>query len=453
MINSNRLFSKTTNTRSEDYLGRINTVALLLVLLIVSLAIPTRIVHIVVVAIAFFAIVLIRGVALDSISAFVPISLCVGFYLLGVLNSEGVVYLRILQDLTGLLLAIVSSLLIGKFTLNDMRKLQMRYMKLITIASLLISVIGLIKYYLLVQGKEMWIVAVATSDVGRAYPWGTSLVSDYNMFSLCLTLGLVAASYLYSSNETTSSWWRPLSAASAVLCVVTVLFAGSRRGWTILGILTLLAVAAQVRTFVLTQSNKITSLTDPIMRVLFGIILLVSGVFSVSYFSNLDVQALENGYAVEALVWRFGTITGETQLLSEATASRTELWEFGLELISTYSLPELLFGRGFDYLTDYAHAFPETYSTELYPHNPLLSAFHYSGLIGMLAVLTTICLAVWRAYRSRFALGDHLLVMICISLSYVLVSGNSIFSFIYFVVLLVVLLEIDTGDFRFPMPF
>lgn len=119
---------------------------------------------------------------------------------------------------------------------------------------------------------------------------------------------------------------------------------------------------------------------------------------------------------------------------------RTMRWKYALELFNNYPLINKIFGNGFDYLYLFAEKFPDpsnpTKKTD-YPHNPILSALLYSGIIGALYYIYFLILVFWyywkyRKYHSLF------FILYLVTFFFTFVSGNSHFSVPIFAMLSVV---------------
>jgi len=119
---------------------------------------------------------------------------------------------------------------------------------------------------------------------------------------------------------------------------------------------------------------------------------------------------------------------------------RSVRWKYALELFNNYPVINKVFGNGFDYLYLYAEKFPDssnpTKKTD-YPHNPILSALLYSGIIGALYYVYFLILVFWYYWKYR---KYHMLffILYLITFFFTFVSGNSHFSVPVFAMLSVV---------------
>lgn len=114
---------------------------------------------------------------------------------------------------------------------------------------------------------------------------------------------------------------------------------------------------------------------------------------------------------------------------------RTERWKYALELWKTeYRWHEKLFGGGFDYLRKFGKKFYPNQERIDYPHNPIISAFLYSGLIGGLFYIYFLILSFcyyWK-YRKHHVLFFILYVIMFV---FVFISSDSHFNVPIFAVL------------------
>ncbi len=94
---------------------------------------------------------------------------------------------------------------------------------------------------------------------------------------------------------------------------------------------------------------------------------------------NIDIQAIFNQIENKKLQ----TEDENNKLENYFISPRIDRWKYALELYGDYTIPEKVFGSGFDYLQKFGKEFLETKGFD-YPHNILLSVLLYSGIIGLL---------------------------------------------------------------------
>ena len=112
------------------------------------------------------------------------------------------------------------------------------------------------------------------------------------------------------------------------------------------------------------------------------------------------------------------------KLLSE----RTVRWIYAFELwTSEYSWINKLFGKGFDYLDIFGQKFYPDEDRIDYPHNPILSAFLYSGLLGGFFYIYFLVLSFYYYWKYR---KNHMLffILFLVTFVFVFISSNSHFN-------------------------
>ena len=111
------------------------------------------------------------------------------------------------------------------------------------------------------------------------------------------------------------------------------------------------------------------------------------------------------------------------------TASRTGRWRYALELWQTrYDTKQKIFGQGFKYLEWYGQKFwhnPKRYD---FPHNPIISSFLYSGIIGGIVYIIFLITCLWLYWKRRKELGVFFIMYLC-CMFFSMFSGSSHFSF------------------------
>jgi len=100
-------------------------------------------------------------------------------------------------------------------------------------SSVIISLIGLYKLVLLSYG-----VKISYFFSGYEYPWGTSLVTDYNFFSLGLIIGLLCGIEILTKYYS-GPIFRIIVLIGITFITLSVIFSGSRRGFVVVIFITL----------------------------------------------------------------------------------------------------------------------------------------------------------------------------------------------------------------------
>ena len=111
------------------------------------------------------------------------------------------------------------------------------------------------------------------------------------------------------------------------------------------------------------------------------------------------------------------------------TASRTDRWRYALELWQTrYDTKHKIFGQGFKYLEWYGEKFYNNPKRYDFPHNPIISSFLYSGIIGGVVYIAFLIMSLWLYWMRRKELGIFFIMYLC-CMFFSMFSGSSHFSF------------------------
>lgn len=111
------------------------------------------------------------------------------------------------------------------------------------------------------------------------------------------------------------------------------------------------------------------------------------------------------------------------------TESRTARLHYALELWQTrYNTQQKIFGQGFKYLEWYGERFWKNPDRHDFPHNPIISSFLYSGIIGGVVYIIFLIMSLWLYWKKRQQLGIFFIMYLC-SMFFCMFSGSSHFSF------------------------
>ena len=111
------------------------------------------------------------------------------------------------------------------------------------------------------------------------------------------------------------------------------------------------------------------------------------------------------------------------------TAPRTVRWRYALELWQTrYDTKQKIFGQGFKYLEWYGERFWRNPNRHDFPHNPIISSFLYSGIIGGVVYIIFLIMSLWLYWKRRKELGIFFIMYLC-CMFFSMFSGSSHFSF------------------------
>jgi O-antigen ligase len=271
----------------------------------------------------------------------------------------------------------------------------------------------------------------------RKYPWGTTLVDDYNMFGLCLIAGLLSGYYIIKRNLSLLNYIAVN--LMAVTIFIASVFAGSRRTWIVLSVLIIVLAVAFLKnliksiflflySFKLKRSDFIKKLTlcVTLTAIIFGMVTSVAKDISIKHTNQLTL-----------IQDRLATVKNISEINSKR-GSRYNRYNYAFQIINDYSILKLLTGNGSNYLQRFGQKFKG--SGYGYPHNPILTAILQSGLMGALFVIGYICycLLLYLKHLKYKETRFYFLIML-ISAFYFFISGNSIFSskiYIFFALLM-----------------
>lgn len=108
---------------------------------------------------------------------------------------------------------------------------------------------------------------------------------------------------------------------------------------------------------------------------------------------------------------------------------RTARWRYALDLWQTrYNTKQKIFGQGFKYLEWYGEKFYNNPNRHDFPHNPIISSFLYSGIIGGIVYIIFLIMSLWLYWKKRKTMGIFFIMYLC-CMFFSMFSGSSHFSF------------------------
>ncbi|TDM32452.1 hypothetical protein ETI03_01790 [Macrococcoides canis] len=406
---------------NESYIS----IAILLYISFLAITIPYGFPLFGIVAIFFVALKLFTGrakIKVNIVFLFFLLTICA--YLIGVYNTVDT-YSSVKFDLINIISYFFVWILISDLQKDDFKSLFNVFSKLMIINGAIFAPISILKFILLTRGTF-----ISVLYIDDLYPSGTSLVIDYNMFSMSIIISAILSIYMISRSEKLS--YKLILSIIIIADLISVLFAGSRRGWVILSLL-LIIIFFLVIFRMMSNKNAFTIILF-ISTILTTVLFIILSIF---YIMNIDLTLLASK-EVEKLIARFDTLKFDQ--LNQGVENRDIRWSFTFYLIENMNSFELLLGNGFDYL----RLFSERFNTPLdsdYPHNPILSSMLYSGLIGTLPLALMLGLSLAKSLalviKCRFTLAAPFIV----SFAFSIISANSIFSIKPFFILLLVVLS------------
>lgn len=333
-------------------------------------------------------------------------------YFAGMSFNQGIIYSLNISDLTN----IISFLIIWAILsdLDDYPNLIHKFSKYVVFICSTVAIISLYKFNMLMSGVQL-----EQFKSGINYPAGTSLVSDYNMFSFGLTVGLIMVVYLMNNSHKLIHTFYYLISFTTIF--TSIMFAGSRRAWIVALFVVAFVIIMAIKKLIDNRIDK-----NIIRFFKFSFIAGFSALFIFLFMTlfNIEIE-FENSRQIETLKYRFETM--QLAQAQESFSPRTDRWDYAAQLFDESNPIEFLFGQGFGYLTDFANKF-NTGEVEDYPHNPFLSTLLYSGLLGLMLLISLIIYSFVMAVKNRNVLGIHFSFFYSVSWIFVIISFNSIFS-------------------------
>lgn len=337
----------------------------------------------------------------------VLLSLVILSYLWGILLTGGIMYELNKSEIKNIIFFIIIIGVIGPLKVEVFNKFVLKTSNLMSVIIPIISLFSLVKFYFL--KNDIFLNFLFTRD--GTYPPRTSLLTDYNMFSLGLLIGLILIMRNYKNTNNLFMELYYLLSISIVL--LTVVLSGSRRAFVVLAFVMLYFIIIVVKKIIKSENKYKASL---IMTVFFGLIILL---YLYTTQSNLIIKQ-----EFERVFNRYETIANVDQGLS----SRSGRWSYAFELISNGTPLQFIFGQGFHYLGEYQ--IKNELPHEDYPHNFLLSAFLSSGLLGMVLNLILILYTLLKLafISTRKKLEIHFMYIFILILLFMSISGNVLIS-------------------------
>lgn len=407
MISSQRMFE--------------NIFSLIIMLLILGLVFPYGVpIYTPLVLVLFFITFVIGGTNQYINFGIFLLFLNIILYVWGLFLNKGILYSNNITDLIN-----IGSLLLLLFTLSYVTneiyiKIKHKIHLLISVTTILVSLFSLYKFYALLNNVKFDFLYYENK-----YPAGSSLMVDYNMFSLGMIMGIISITYLILNVENILISY--LLFIAYVPLSVAVFFSSSRRGMLILTILLFLIMVLLIKKSPLLRNTK--------RKVLFLLLILLIITFTIRLTKIVELD-INNHFVIEDVLSRSLGVYD----FSNSISSRTNLWDQSLEILSNSSILQIVFGNGFNYLDELGRIFKA--GGEEYPHNFLLSTFMYSGIIGLVVLLALIIYVIYRSIIGWKEIGLDIVIMFIISLIFMSVSGNSLFSSKLLTVLIVIILSV-----------
>ena len=301
-------------------------------------------------------------------------------YLIGLLNANVLAYSVIQMDIINILTILLLVFYIGNRRF-DYQKVFISFLEKCARVVPLFAFLSLLKFWLLSSGIRLSFLMGS----GGKYPFGTSLVPDYNMFSLGICFGIIGVARVIRMKPRVS-YSSIYYTLCLMICMLAIALSGSRRGMVALVLLTiyfmvpvLVGGARRLVRLRITKRNLYVIITF-----MLAVVLLKYSPF-VFFDGSEFTKVLERAFTVVDF--------------SQSYSGRTDRWVYGLNLIDDFNFFSC-FRRGFDYIRSYANEFGVSGGQD-YPHNPVISSFLYSGVFGACLVLLMYLLPLLKLLKHR----------------------------------------------------
>lgn len=328
------------------------------------------------------------------------------FHYLGFLMTYENMNMIVRTDSIGTILIIMLTLLNGnshRYSLVNIRNMFFVYL---TIFIPPLAALSLYKYYSYNKGIMIDLFVFE----GKTYPWGTSLMSDYNMFALGMLTGVIGI--FWTMVKSKSKFVKIYCLLSLPFIMYSIYLSGSRRGLVVLGIVIIyIGIISVIKLYKNSVKNNLLVVAFSMLILL---IFLNTNFLSNTIIQGQDIQAHQN---------RYDTLNN----IDGAFSSRGVRWSYAAELINEFKIHNYILGSGFDYIESYGNKF-NTINRVDYPHNIFISAFLYSGIIGVTTLVLFLLLPLVRFIKYRAFFPFEIVFIYVINLLFLIVSGNSFFS-------------------------
>lgn len=284
---------------------------------------------------------------------------------------------------------------------NDFMQLIEKMGKYFILFAIIVSLLGLWKFFYAPQ-----FISYKYVNGIRAFRWGTSLVTDYNFFSLFLLNGLAFGLYkIVHSPEKIK--YKTLFLIALQLMIGVGFLSGSRRFIFCMSVFFIVCLLFLIPfLFKKAFSNKFSYrylllfltfsvfnlgiiysflsyfplVSEKAEKILFiddhktdiNIVTVSSRINSVASFRLINVHSTDK--QLNNLI--------EKDLVS-ITSSREDLWSLGKKIFGEYTITQKIFGNGFSFF--------KIFKTEtglfLYPHHLFLSVLLFSGILGLIVYI------------------------------------------------------------------
>jgi hypothetical protein len=320
---------------------------------------------------------------------------------------------------------------------KDFEKYTMYFQFLTIITSIGFGLIGLYKFMLLLKDIKL---PLFYREIGT-YPWGTSLVSDYNVYSLSMLFGLVSMCFVFDERRRVWEKFALTLGGSVVFCAAAL--SGSRRSWIILPFILIFAFKIVLRGSV--RALFLFKIKRSYLINLLAMVFVVSSIYcTYGIFSSgaVTLEVSEEHYLER--MWNRLVGIRDIVITEDGRKSRTERYAFAGSILEEYGTLRLMIGDGGEYMRQYGVQFKDSGGFDK-PHNPIISAFLHSGIIGGITVIGYLFVSLFFYIRNfNHGITRYFFYLFLITSFFSLTSSNNIFSKKIFVLLFLLPWLIDS---------
>ena len=322
----------------------------------------------------------------------------------------------LLNAVTTIILALMLSSL-GSLGEADFERFLLIFEKALYSLGVVIALLGIAKFIIIANGGSFPLVQ---PDINGRFPAGSSLVTDYNAFSLVLVFCFLIGTREFSLHK--GFFTRALLFCTLAFISACVFLSGSRRGFIYIVISVLLLPFMKNRN----NQNRLTkaiSIRKIAANVALVLMILTGGlVFIEKTDSERSVASLLSTLTkTEA---RLETILNASDTREGSFRSRLVRWDWSAKEFERRPFLSNVFGGGFSYLSDLGKYF-DTETRLDYPHNMFLSVLLSNGAIGLLGLIAVIVVAfiLVKEFAKNYKRRQYLLFFF-IYLSFIMSSGD-----------------------------
>lgn len=382
-----------------------------------------------------FALFVVQGDILnvrinDSVGIFL-LSLCAILYVMGVFVTlfQSIPLYKmnklVLVDLANIFCLILLLCMFSNLDVSEYHEAIHRFLRYSVFLSFMLAIVSIYKFYKFIKGVKLdW---VPISEDG-SYPIATSLLWDYNIYSLGTLIGCLGAYYLMK--ETKSRLLKYFSLLIIPLLLFCTVLSASRRA--ILCIVLLLSVWGYQRFGKMIHVESF-DLYKVIKRFVQIACLLIIAVFAGSYLYDQISQSF-NLDAVARVLRKYSSIIVGLTEKPAALGERVIRLKAVYDMAQHYHWHQFILGNGFEYLN----------TLKIYPHNIFISAFLYAGVLGVVSLYVLYFYVISLAYKKRKLLGGFFLWSFAFVAFFYFFSGNSFFSSHAFMIMMAIVLSVES---------